>query len=81
MKIIMLETYQGVGDSAILLDEGITVTILEQGERYEVGQNLGVWLVENGKAREIQPPAPRKVEPKQEQSVEAEKPRRKRGAG
>lgn len=80
MKLRMLENYQGVGDSAVLLDEGITVTILEAGERYEVSENLGAWLVENGKAQVI--PSEKKVvvgeQPEPEPVIE--KPRRKRGA-
>ena len=53
MNVKMLETYQGVGHSAVLLHEGMTVTILEEGESYKVDTTLGKWLIENGKAQEV----------------------------
>lgn len=54
MKVQMLETYQGVGHTAVLLDEGTRVSILEKGESYEVDLTLGSWLVDNRKAEEIE---------------------------
>jgi len=53
MNIKMLETFQSTGDSAVLLHEEITVTILEKGELYRVTETLGTWLIDNRKAQEI----------------------------
>ena len=53
MKVRMLETYQGVGQTATLLHEDIRVSVLEQGESYDVDPTLGAWLVDNRKAEEI----------------------------
>ncbi len=55
MKLKMLETYQGVGDSGVH-ESGVKVTILEAGEVYDVAQKLGEWLLENRKAETIDPP-------------------------
>ena len=53
MKVKMREVFQGRDVQAVLLHEGLTVSILEKGEEYEVDKPLGLWLVDNGKADEI----------------------------
>lgn len=55
MKVKMLETTQGTGIRGVLFDEGIDVTILEVAEVYTVDAQLGAWLIENSKAKEIFP--------------------------
>lgn len=50
MRILAKETVQGSGISGRLVDEDITVSILEPGEIYEVGDQLGDWLLEHNKA-------------------------------
>jgi len=50
MRVLLKETVQGAGISGRLVDEDINVTILEPGEIYEVGDNLGAWLLEHNKA-------------------------------
>lgn len=55
MKIKMREAFQGTGQSGILVNEGITVTIFEKGDTLEVNNALGGWLIENGKADEVPP--------------------------
>lgn len=55
MKVKMKEVFQGRDVQAVLLHEGLTVSILEKGEEYEVDHPLGLWLVDNGKADEIKP--------------------------
>jgi hypothetical protein len=52
MKVKMLETVQGA-DVSGALPNGKTVTLLEPGGTYEVGQALGAWLLEHRKAEEV----------------------------
>lgn len=62
MKVKMREVFQGRDVQATLLHEGITVSILEIGESYEVDKPLGEWLIENGKAERLEEPKPAVVE-------------------
>jgi hypothetical protein len=55
MKVHMLETFQSTKSTAVLADEGITVSILEVEETYIVDTALGTWLIENRKAVELLP--------------------------
>lgn len=55
MKIRMLEYFQGVGQSGLLLEENITVTIFEPGDVLEVNKTLGTYLIDNRKAVEVEP--------------------------
>lgn len=50
MKLKLLETVQGRDVSGVLLETGATVTVLEEGQAYEVSASLGAWLLENKKA-------------------------------
>jgi hypothetical protein len=45
----MLEYYQGVGVSGVMLN-GNTVNVLEPGETYRVSEKMAKWCIENGKA-------------------------------
>ncbi len=60
MRVKMFEVFQGRDVSAILVHEGITVSILEKGEEYDVDELIGKWLVENNKAVEIKSSPPKK---------------------
>lgn len=77
MKVIMKEVYQGRDVQAYNVHEGLTVSILEKGEKYEVDKPLGLWLVENGKAEEVTAPVEIPVELPEESPV-FEKPQRLR---
>ena len=55
MKVKMLETFQQVGATAVLASKGIPVTVLEQGETYDVDATLAAFLIENNKAEEVKP--------------------------
>jgi hypothetical protein len=55
MKVKMLEFVQGRDVSAVLVDEGIRITMLEPGDVCQVNQSLGAWLLEHNKAIEIKP--------------------------
>lgn len=50
MKVKMLEHVQGRDISGLHLFDRFQVAILEQGEPYEVTQQLGEWLLEHHKA-------------------------------
>lgn len=71
MKVKMKENYQGVGQTAVLDNEGITVTMLEAGETYLVDASVGEYLVSNGKAEEVAP-AYVKPQPKPEPEPETQ---------
>jgi hypothetical protein len=49
MRIKMRETFQEVGTTAVLADDGLQVSILEAGETYIVDDVLGAYLLEHRK--------------------------------
>ena len=55
MKVKMLENVQGTDISGVLLYDRITVSVLETGMEYEVGEPLGAWLLEHRKAEALKP--------------------------
>jgi pyruvate/2-oxoglutarate dehydrogenase complex dihydrolipoamide acyltransferase (E2) component len=63
MKIRMNEHYQGRGHP--------TLTINQEYESAEIGQELTQWLLDNGKAIDITPKVEPKVEPEPVQEVDA----------
>ena len=86
MRVKLLETFQGRDVSALLVDEGLKVSILEAGEVYEVDDMLGEYLLLHRKAQKVEKaaivvvkpvPAPEPVEMPTEPKVEPEP--RKRG--
>lgn len=56
MRVKMLEVFQGRDVTAVLAHEGIEVSVLENGEEYEVDAELGKWLIDNRKAVAVKPP-------------------------
>ncbi len=58
MRIKMLETFQGVGVSAVLADESLRVSILERDETYDADPELAEYLIANRKAEPVEIPAP-----------------------
>ena len=87
MQVKMNEYFQGTGVRVKEVPSGIETELLQPGEVYDVGGDLGAWLVEHGKAEDVTPkPKPKPAvqpAPDEVQEIPAQKPgtQARRGRG